>query len=507
MRSVLTPIFRTPALIRSTPYQALKTVTSKSGMGVYASSDTLFKGAVFGRDSLEVAEDLIAVRGRLVERIILTLAALQGETFNKDNEEELGKIIHEYRTSKVDGKHADAVTADILKKLSARWGGTSNMLAYYGSVDSTPLFVRVVWWYTMLYGRAIMSKKVQLRSGSVILMTDVMERAVDWMLKKISESKSGMIEFKRLNPKGIENQVWKDSKEFYIHADGQKANHNKPISSIEVQAVTYDALKGAAKLLPQRGGELNRVAEELRNKTIELLWLEEIEYFALGTDYDEENNLRIIKTITANPGEMLDSTFFNDLPEIDSRRYISALVREIMGYEFLTDAGIRSRGLSESKLVPFWDYHGSYTSWPKETYDVAKGLKRQGFLKLAHELENRLLNVVRAMKAFPEFIYVDHRGRVLGMPNTRSSHGELIFVDSHNKPEKTQAWTVSAIIAINSSLRKRFIKRPGAASWQRKLEKEVLSHIPHVNILKSQKELLARYPSYPYSLSNNKIIQ
>jgi glycogen debranching enzyme len=260
-------------------------------------------------------------------------------------------------------------------------------------------------------------------------------------------------------------------------------------------------------LLPQRGGELNRVAEELRNKTIELLWLEEIEYFALGTDYDEENNLRIIKTITANPGEMLDSTFFNDLPEIDSRRYISALVREIMGYEFLTDAGIRSRGLSESKLVPFWDYHGSYTSWPKETYDVAKGLKRQGFLKLAHELENRLLNVVRAMKAFPEFIYVDHRGRVLGMPNTRSSHGELIFVDSHNKPEKTQAWTVSAIIAINSSLRKRFIKRPGAASWQRKLEKEVLSHIPHVNILKSQKELLARYPSYPYSLSNNKIIQ
>src|SRR3954453_8689047 len=117
MRSILTPIFKTPALIRSTPYQALKSVTSKNGLGVYASSDTLFKGAVFGRDSLEVAEDLIAVRGKLVESIILTLAALQGETNNKDNEEEVGKIIHEYRTSKVDGKHADAITADILKKL------------------------------------------------------------------------------------------------------------------------------------------------------------------------------------------------------------------------------------------------------------------------------------------------------------------------------------------------------------------------------------------------------
>src|SRR5476651_1146319 len=84
--------------IRLTPSQALYSVTSKTGLGVYASSDRLFRGAVFGRDSLEVAEDLMYIKPRLVEKIILTMASLQGEDNNEANEEEPGKIIHEYRT-------------------------------------------------------------------------------------------------------------------------------------------------------------------------------------------------------------------------------------------------------------------------------------------------------------------------------------------------------------------------------------------------------------------------
>jgi glycogen debranching enzyme len=90
--------------VRLTPTQALYTVTSKSGLGVYASSDRLFKGAVFGRDSLEVAEDLMYIKPRLVEKILLTLASLQGEVDNKSNEEEPGKIVHEYRTPHIDGR-------------------------------------------------------------------------------------------------------------------------------------------------------------------------------------------------------------------------------------------------------------------------------------------------------------------------------------------------------------------------------------------------------------------
>src|SRR3954463_9087317 len=93
--------------IRRTPLQALRSVTSKDGYGVYASSDTLYKGAVFGRDSLEVAEDLMSINRplrSLSKRILLTLASLQGEIRDDINEEEPGKIIHEYRQRIVDGR-------------------------------------------------------------------------------------------------------------------------------------------------------------------------------------------------------------------------------------------------------------------------------------------------------------------------------------------------------------------------------------------------------------------
>jgi glycogen debranching enzyme len=487
--------------VRLTPSQALNSVTSKNGLGVYASSDTLFKGAVFGRDSLEVAEDLMYINPKLVEKILLTLASLQGTTDNESNEEEPGKIIHEYRTPRVDGRALDRVSREIYERLGSVWGGSEKDLAYYGSVDSTPHFIRVLSIYCQAYGMEILAETVTLRSGKQESVLGVMDNAIDWLTKHVDNSKSGLIEYIRKNPHGIENQVWKDSREFYIHENGQLASHSNPISSIEVQSLAYDAFILASELLPSKKANLEKHALAIQTKTLSLLWEEQRNYFALGTDYDENQKLRVISTLTANPAEMLDSMIFDNLPQVQKIKYISGIVREILGTDFLTDAGIRSRALSESKLVEFWDYHGSYVTWPKETYDVAKGLRRQGLPALARELENRLLNVVKATKAYPEFVYVDARGRVLGVPTASKTHGELIFVDSHNRPEKTQAWTVSAILAINSQRRTLSAPRVHQQQWQKELEKEVLQHIPLVHRLKSTKELSARYPAYPYELN------
>ncbi len=488
--------------VRLTPAQALYSVTSKNGLGVYASSDRLFRGAVFGRDSLEVAEDLMHIKPRLVEKIILTLASLQGENENKANEEEPGKIIHEYRTPVVDGKPINRTSREIYERLSAMWGGDESSLAYYGSVDSTPHFVKVLTSYCNEYGMEILSQQVRLRSGRTESVLAVMDNAIEWLAKHLDSSKSGMIEYHRRNPHGIENQVWKDSREFYVHENGQLASHSRPISSIEVQGLTHDAFKLAAELLPSKRTRLESYAKRLQKYVINHLWLGHREYFALGTDYDEKGNLRIIKTITANPAELLDSTIFDDLSENDRIKFISGITREIMGTNFLTDAGIRSRALNEANLVDFWDYHGSYVTWPKETYDVAKGLRRKGFPALARELENRLLNVVRATRSYPEFLYADPRGRVLGIPAPAKTHGELIFVDSPNRPEKIQAWTVSAVLAIQNQRNRLSAPKIHQEPWQKSLEKEVLQHIPLVPRLRSAKELSARYPSYPYQINS-----
>lgn len=488
--------------VRLTPSQALRAVTSKSGLGVYASADRLYRGAVFGRDSLEVAEDLLYVKSRLVEKILLTLAGLQGEDNRKDNEEEPGKIIHEYRTPRVDGKPINSSSREIYDRLSQMWGGDGHELAYYGSVDSTPHFIKVLAEYCQAYGMEILTMQVRHRSGRCESVLEVMDNAIEWLARHLDNSKSGLVEYHRKNPKGIANQVWKDSREFYVHENGQQASHSHPISSIEVQALAYDAFKSAAGLLPSKKQRLESYARRIQKSTIELLWLDHRNYFGLGTDYDQSGNLRVIKTITANPAELLDSAILEDLPDTTKQHFISGVVREIMGTDFLTDAGIRSRALSEAKLVDFWDYHGSYVTWPKETYDIAKGLRRQGLPLLARELENRLLNVIKATRSYPEFLYVDPRGRVLGVPTPSHIHGEMIFVDSPNRPERIQAWTVSAILGIEYYRRYTPSKKIPQEPWQKELEREVLQHIPLVPRLRSGRELSARYPSYPYEINS-----
>ncbi len=492
-------IVRKPKLFRP-PVLALRSVVSKSGKGVYASSDSLFKGAVFGRDSLVVAEDLMTLRPLLARRILLTLASLQGLEHRSANEEEPGKIIHEYRTKVVDGKLLRGVPLQIFNDLSKRWGGSDTELIYYGSVDSTPHFIKTLCEYLGFYGSKILGRKITLKNGSTATVYDVLSDALDWLESKLGRSKSGLLEYHAHNEEGIENQAWKDSKEFYVHENGRSVNHSRPVASIEVQGLAYDALIAAAEYFPDRAEKLNAAAHKLRDRTIELTWQPQRKYFALGIDYTQEGELRVIKTTTANPASLLNSDFFDHISQEKKRRYISAIVRNIMGTEFLTDAGVRSRALSEANLIPFWDYHGSYVSWPKETFDIAGGLRRQGFPKLAVQLENRLLNVVRKSRGYPEFLYVDPRGRVLGSSSNAHRHTHALLVRSTNVPESIQAWTVSAVVAILASRKPRFkTGKNKQEPWQEKLEIEVLTHIPHVSSLKFR-ALSARYPEYPYEL-------
>ncbi len=492
-------LVRRPKLVRS-PVLALRSIVSKTGKGVYASSDNLFKGAVFGRDSLVVAEDLMALRPLLARRILLTLAALQGLKHQNDNEEEPGKIIHEYRIKVVDGKPLRGAPLQIFNNLTKRWGGSDTELIYYGSIDSTPQFVRTLCEYCAFYGPKILEHKITLQDGSSATLFDVLVGATDWLESKIGHSKSGLLEYHALNAEGIKNQAWKDSKEFYVHENGRFVNHSRPVASIEVQGLAYDALVAVAEYFPDRAEKLKAAAAQLRDRTIELTWQPQRKYFALGVDYTQEGKLRVIKTTTANPASLLNSNFFGRLPGEKKRDYVSAIVQNIMGPEFLTDAGIRSRALSEANLIPFWDYHGSYVSWPKETYDIAKGLRRQGFPKLARQLENRVLNVVHKNRGYPEFLYVDPRGRVLGSSCNAHRHTHSILIRSTNVPESIQAWTVSAVIAILASRRPGLrITKKKQEPWQEKLENEVLTHISHVPALESR-ALNARYPEYPYKL-------
>lgn len=488
------------------PEQALQKVTSEQGRGIYASADTLFKGAIFGRDSLEVAEDLLFVKPYLVERVLLTLAAEQGTSLNDKTEEEPGKIIHEFRTKEVDGRPLDDISRLIFEELVGKWGGNEEYLSYFGSVDSTPQFIRLSSRYISQIDKDFPNRMVVRRDGSEVTMQNVLEDALQWLTTKVTASKSGLLEYKRQNPRGIQNQVWKDSLEFYVHRDGTLVNHDQPVASIEVQGLAYDALCAGALLVPNKCDQYLEMANELRSSTIKHLWREQEGYFALGLDYAKHDLLRIIDTKTANPAALLDTTIFDGLTTNLQEKYIGGIVKTITSKDFLTDAGIRSRALSEASLVPFWDYHGSYTSWPKETYDIAKGLRRQGFPELARQLEDRLINVIRRAANYPEFFFVDADGTVLIATPTGTGDNPLATnVVSMNSPESLQAWTISAVISILSERLHQEVTMSPEEIWQFKIEQEVLEQIPHLHLL-TDGALAERYPFRPFSLTIPKLL-
>src|SRR5579871_4404625 len=119
-------------------YADLAALRPRSGPGIYGSGGDLFKDAVFGRDSAEVADALAHLDPALARGVIESLVSLQGVVDAPpgphSNEEERGKIHHEHRSLYVDGRRVSPRVQQLMESLAVRWGGDEESLTYYGAV-------------------------------------------------------------------------------------------------------------------------------------------------------------------------------------------------------------------------------------------------------------------------------------------------------------------------------------------------------------------------------------
>src|SRR5256885_5813323 len=457
-----------------------------NGNGLYGSGDRLFSNAIFGRDSVTAGESLLQLRPGLARDIILTLARLQGtvdaHVGPHSNEEERGKIHHEHRTLFVDGQRIPPASERLLREQARKWGGDETSLTYYGSVDATPLFVRLVARYCATHGESILADRVTRRGGHQITVRESVLAAVNWITAKMDASSIGLVEFQRRNPEGIPFQVWKDSNTSYIHRDGTLANSDAAIAAVEVQGYAYDALLGAARLFETRAREWRDRALALRERVIRNLWMPAENYFAMGLDRDDGGRARWIDSVASNGALLLDTAMFDGLPA--ASQYVAGLVRRICSPDFITEAGIRCRSLCEGGIVDFQDYHGDWTVWMKETFDVARGLERQGLPRLARQIGIRLLNAVNVAGAHVEFLYVSPDQRVMYdflASDLRTAEQQVIT--GTNQPDAPIHWTVTAALALKSWLgaKRRFLGKtsaPDADAWRQALESEMLDQLP-----------------------------
>jgi len=405
----------------------------------------LFEG-LFGRDSLRISSFLLRSHPEIVRVTLKELAALQGRVFNQSREEEPGKIIHEHRGA------GDPVR----EKLEAGgWG-----FPYYGAIDSTPLFINLLRDYVEYTQTDIMWERLTI-SGEVIPLSDVVVSALDWVCSKIDESKSHLLEFKRLNPSGILNQAWKDSHDSYHHKDGARANHEQGIASVEVQALAYDALLAGDSLLKvlkkkkiAEALSLQDRAAQLKQSVLENFWHEEKGqgYFVLGTDLNDQGGLRQLQVKTSNMGHLLDSRIL----EGDERRLSvcrAALIDTLFSAELLSPAGIRTLASDEKRFHPFAYHNGSV--WPWDNAVIARGLRRHGETDKARILEEKIMSIWKQTKLFPEFVVGDSRQEV----RTNTMIVDIVGPDSPDKhrlaqpPQPVQGWTVAAVIMARAALK------------------------------------------------------
>jgi glycogen debranching enzyme len=307
---------------------------------------------VFGRDTEITSLQTLLLGPEVAVGALEALAELQAEIDDPAIDAEPGKIVHEVR-------HGRAAQF---------W-----FPRYYGSVDSTPLFLVLLaetWRWT---DDAVLARR--LREPAM--------RALEWIDRYGDRDGDGFVEYARRADHGLMNQSWKDSGDSQRFHDGRLAE--PPISPVEVQGYVFDAKRGLAEIAREVWRErelaerLETEAEELRARFDEAFWIEERGgFFALALDGEKQQ----VDARCSNMGHLLWSGIV--LPE-----RVGPVVDQLLSESLWSGWGIRTMANDEAAYSPI-SYHNG-TVWPHDTALAAWGLARHGYVEAARRVARALI--------------------------------------------------------------------------------------------------------------------
>ncbi len=328
----------------------------------------------FGRDGLITALLTLTLDPELARGVLCYLAQEQATAFDPASEAEPGKILHEMR-----GGEMAAL-------------GEVPFRRYYGSVDSTPLFV-------MLAGAYLE------RTGDIATIRALwpnIKAALGWIVRRAGAD--GFVTYERSTEEGLANQGWKDSHDSISHSDGTLARG--AIALCEVQGYAYAAYRAGAAIARElgvgdsvdEGGGLDAMAERLRVAFEDAFWCERLGTYALALDGEG----RQCQVRSSNAGQLLMTGIAS--PE-RARRVASGM----MGPAFFTGWGIRTLAANEARFNPMSYHNGSV--WPHDNALIALGLARMGLRAEAVRLLEALCAASNAMDLhrLPELFCGFHR--------------------------------------------------------------------------------------------------
>ncbi len=366
--------------------------------------------AVFGRDSIIAAWESLPLGTALPLDVLDTLAELQGRRYDSRTLEAPGKILHEHRIGR------------------PQVFGMSAGVTYYGSVDSSALFVMLL---TEVYkwGAPITRVRALLPAARMALHWCRTEATKTAVSETDSRDRRPFLWYTP-DSKGLGNQGWKDSGDCMVHVDASLADG--PIATAEAQAYFYEALVGMARLEREIGdaelaGEYEQDASVLANAFVRQFWSPEDGLIALALDGRGEP----LRVATTNMGQCLWSGILStEMAAKTSQRTMQA--------DLLTPWGLRTLGSNEAAYNPLGYHLG--TVWAHDTALVAAGFARFGFDTHLRTLVDGLLGAAEAFDwRLPElFAGLDASGDKAPLPYPASC--------------SPQAWSAGAPILLLRSI-------------------------------------------------------
>lgn len=322
----------------------------------------------FGRDSILTALETLVWNSHFAHDTLRFLAQRQGKEENPWNYEQPGKIMHEMHTG------------ELARLKEVPFG------LFYGSVDSTPLFL-------------VLGAEYMRWTNDMDLYHELesnFDAAWKWIDEYGDIDGSGYVQYQAHTPPkvssdaltvGLFNQGWKDSATAVMYSDGTMCTDH-PVSLAEVQGDLYRALtlwSGVFAAMPasegkgERAKDLARRAEKLRKQFNDEFWMPEKNYFAMALD----GHHRQVDSITSNPAECLWARLIDD-------DKAGPMVETLMAEAMFSTWGIRTMARTEKAYNPLSYHDGSV--WPFENGLIATGLKKYGFVKETQDIFDALLD-------------------------------------------------------------------------------------------------------------------